>query len=115
MTVFESLLNNTASIERRRRTGDGQGGWVIDYVPVGTAAVRVRPASAGEREVAQAEGSDVSHVLYAVYGADIERGDRVTVRDLVLAVLAVREPSLAGEHIEVDCTERQVEATEEGS
>jgi len=116
MSVFESLLNHTAAIERRRRTPDGQGGWAVDYVPVGTAAARIRPASSAEREVALAEGRDVTHVLYARYGADIQRGDRVTVRGLVVEVEAVREPSLAGEHIEVDCLERQVEASaEEGS
>ena len=115
-TTFQSLLTHLATIERRRRTPDGQGGWVIDYVPVGTVAARIRPTSGAEREVALAEGRDVMHVLYACYGANIRRGDRVTVRGLVVEVEAVREPSLAGEHIEVDCLERQVEASaEEGS
>lgn len=116
MSVFTSLLNNDFAISRRRRTPDGQGGWVIDYVAQGTARGRIRPASSAEREVAQREERQITHVLYVVAGTDIERGDRVTVGDLTVDVEAIREPSKAGEHYEIDCRERQVEvSTEEGS
>lgn len=111
--VFTSLLNNTASLYRRRRTSDGQGGWVIDYVANGTAACRIRPASSSEREVAMKEERQITHVLYVVADTDIERGDRVTVDGLTVDVDAIREPSKAGHHLEVDCLERQVEVSEE--
>jgi len=107
--VFESLLNNTFTVERRVRVGDGQGGWTITYIASGTMYGRIRPATANERVVADAEQQQITHVLYVVAGEDIARGDRVTCDDLVVEVLGVREPSLAGHHYEVDCLERQKE------
>jgi SPP1 family predicted phage head-tail adaptor len=108
-TVFESLLNHDFAVARRRRTPDGQGGWVFDYVPVGTVRGRIRPASSQEREVAASEERQVSHVFYCLAGEDIARGDRLLVGELVVDVDAVKEPSLAGEHLEIECLERQQE------
>jgi len=114
MTVFESLLNNTFSVYRRERTSDGQGGWLITYnVLDDTVEGRIRPASSTEREVARLEERQITHVLYVVHGADIERGDRVVCDDLTVEVQGIREPSKAGEHLEIDCLERQYEETEE--
>jgi len=116
MTVFESLLNNTFTVSRRRRTTDGQGGWVIDYVNPIQVRGRLRPASSREREVAMLEEREISHVLYVVAGTDIKRGDQVILGDLSVEVEAIREPSKAGEHLEIDCRERQPEVSaEEGS
>lgn len=115
MSVFTSLLNHDFNISRRRRTSDGQGGWAIDYVTVGTVRGRIRPASSAEREAAAQESRQLSHVLYVLAGTDIARGDEVEQDELVVDVMAIREPSRAGEHLEIDCFERQVEATvEEG-
>lgn len=112
MTVFESLLNNVFTVERRTRTSDGQGGWTLGYSTVSTDVEgRIRPTHSTERELAAAEGRDVSHVLYVRASEDIERGDRVSCGDLVVDVLGIREPSLANEHWEIDCQERQVEET----
>lgn len=111
MTVFGSLLNNTFTVERRTRTHDGQGGFTVGYSAVNAVGGRIRPATSAERQIAAAEGRDVSHVLYVVDGEDIERGDRVTCGDLVVEVLAIREPSLADHHLEIDCLSRQVEET----
>jgi len=107
---FESLLNNTFTVSRKTRTSDGEGGWTIGYTPIGTIAGRIRPASGSEREVAASEEQQISHVLY-IGMEDIERGDRVTCGELVVEVMAVREPSKAGHHLEVDCLERQKEVS----
>lgn len=116
MTVFQSLLNNTFLVQRRRRTSNGQGGWEIDYVDVGTVEGRIRPATSAEREQAMLEQRLITHVLYVEAGEDIVRGDQVTVSDLVVEVDAIREPSKAGEHYEIDCNERQFEqSAEDGS
>jgi SPP1 family predicted phage head-tail adaptor len=123
MSVFESLLNNEFTVARRRRTSDGQGGWAIDHVPIGTVRGRLRPASSRERTEAQRQDREITHVLYVAAGADIARGDRVTLapstgsgQALAVEVEAVREPSQAGEHLEIDCRELQREqAMEEGS
>ena len=109
MSVFESLLNNTFTVERRARVGDGQGGWTISYIEVGTMYGRIRPVTANERVVADAPQEQITHVLYVLAGEDIARGDRVTCGDLVVEVLGVREPSKMGHHYEVDCLERQKE------
>lgn len=113
MTVFESLLNNTFTISRRVRTDDGQGGWAIAYLELGTAEGRIRPATSNEREVAASEEQQITHVLYVLADEDIARGDLVECGDLAVDVLGIREPSLAGEHLEIDCLERQQESTEE--
>jgi len=112
MTVFTSLLNNTFTVSRRVRTDDGQGGWEITYLEMGTMEGRIRPATSQEREVADAEEQQISHVLYVVHGEDVLRGDLVVCDDLEVEVLGVREPSKAGEHLEIDCRERQPETTE---
>lgn len=109
MSVFESLLNNTFIVERRARVDDGQGGWTITYIASGTVEGRIRPATANERLVADAEQQQITHVLYVLAGEDIARGDRVTCGELTVEVLGVREPSKAGHHYEVDCLERQKE------
>lgn len=106
-----SLFNNTFEIERRIRTSDGVGGFEISYSSLGYADGRIRPASGREREIAAQEGREISHVLYLAGDEDIARGDRVTVGDLVVEVMGVREPSQAGHHLEVDCLERQKEVT----
>lgn len=115
MTVFESLLNNTFTVSRRLRVSDGQGGWPIAYVTIGTVEGRIRPTSSNERVVAAAEEQQISHVLYVAHGSDVVRGDLVECGDLAVEVLGVREPSLAGKHLEIDCQERQQESQEVGS
>ena len=116
MSVFTSLLNHDFYHSRRRQTGDGQGGWVEDLVPIGTVRGRLRPASSSEREQAAQEQRQISHVFYCQAGEDIARGDRLQIGDLVVEVQGVREPSLAGEHLEVDCMEIQLgQSLEEGS
>lgn len=107
--MFDSLLNNEFTHERRTRAHDGQGGWSIGYSGQGTVRGRIRPASSQEREVAMAEERQITHVFYTLADEDIQRGDRLTCDDLVVEVEAVREPSLMGHHLEVDCMERQKE------
>lgn len=113
MSVFTSLLNNVFTVSRRVRVSDGQGGWPIAYLEMGTVQGRIRPTSSSERVVAASEEQQISHVLYVLHGADIARGDLVECGELAVDVLGIREPSLAGEHLEIDCLERQQEASEE--
>lgn len=130
MSVFVSLLNNDFTRWRRRRTADGQGGWVIDYPESEAVTVRgrIRPASSSEREAAMQEEREVTHVFYCLADQDVRRGDRIVGTSpstgsgggsgyvLTVDVEGLREPSLAGEHLEFDCTERQAEVSvEEGS
>ena len=113
MGVFDSLLNNTFTISRRVMGDDGQGGHPISYEVIGTAVGRIRPATSAEKAVAQQGQRHITHVLYVRHGVDIARGDMVVTAGLMMDVQGVREPSLAGEHLEVDCLEVQREAVEE--
>lgn len=109
MSVFEGLLNNTFTVERRDRLADGQGGWTIVYAEVGAVRGRICPSTGKERVIADSEEQQITHVLYVVAGENVARGDRVTCGDLVVEVLGVREPSEADHHWEIDCLERQEE------
>lgn len=113
MSVFTGLLNNTFLVSRRDRISDGQGGWTIVFSDIGTIEGRIRPATSNERVVADSEEQQITHVLYTEDDSDIERGDLVTCKGLQVEVLGIREPSLAGHHLEIDCLERQNEVNEE--
>jgi len=113
LSHFESLLNNEFTVTRMGRTSDGQGGWGEGPVLLGTVQGRMRPASAREREVAAQEQREISHVLYVVAGEDIARGDLVSGGGIVVEVQGIREPSLAGHHLEIDCQEIQTVPTAE--
>lgn len=119
MSVFSSMLISDLTISRRRRTPNGQGGWQIDYVDIGTVRGRIRPATSREREEAALQQRDITHVLYVLAGDDVVRGDRVSLNDFVVEVEGIREPSRAGHHLEIDCVEHAFERTlpemEEGS
>ena len=109
MSIFESLLNREYAIDRRSRVSDGAGGWAITYEEQGVVQGRMRPASSQERDVAAQEERRISHVLYVVADTDIVRGDQVTGDGITVDVVAIREPSRADHHLEVDCWEQQLE------
>jgi SPP1 family predicted phage head-tail adaptor len=113
MTVFESLLNNTFAISRRQRTPDAQGGWQISYQSLAPITGRLRPASSTEIIAAQQELRKISHVFYCLESADIARGDRISGDGVTVDIMALREPSRADHHLEIDCLETQVETSEE--
>ncbi len=108
-----ALYNATFTVSRPTRTSDGQGGWARGYAEVGTVRGRLRPTSATERSVASQQQAQVSHVLYTSAEADVRRGDLVSGAGQTVEVIAVREPSHAGHHWEIDCREVQKEAEEE--
>lgn len=116
MSVFTALLNNTFSLSRIVRTFDGAGGWVEARTTIGTVRGRLRPMGGTERDVADQEQREITHVLYVAAGANIARGDEVEGAGVIVEVLGVREPSRAGHHLEVDCREVQRAVTaEDGS
>jgi head-tail adaptor len=113
MTVFTSLLNNTFIVDHRLRVPDGQGGWSIVFIPAASIRGRLRPASSTEILAAQQERRRISHVFYCLESEDIVRGDRLSGDDLTVDVMAIREPSRADEHYEIDCLEEQLEQAQE--
>lgn len=114
--VFHSLLVTTFAVSRERKTSNGQGGWVIDYVPNGEILGRLRPASGAEALAASQTGFTLTHILYTDFGVDVQRGDRVDGGGVLVYVEGVRDPSQIHEHLEIDCYSLQDAAeTEDGS
>ncbi|MCJ7529804.1 MAG: phage head closure protein [Anaerolineales bacterium] len=114
MTVFQSLLNNDFAVSRRQRTPDAQGGWVISYASITPIRGRLRPASSAEIISAQQEQRKITHVFYCVEGEDIARGDQISGDGVTVDIMALREPSRADHHLEIDCLEKQAETSEDG-
>jgi head-tail adaptor len=112
MLGIESLYTHTFTISRVVRSRDNQGGWSVGYTVVETAQGRLRPRGSSEQTVADQEQAKVSHVLYCAASVDVRRGDLVSGAGKVVEVIAVREPSQAGHHLECDCLEIQKEAEE---
>jgi head-tail adaptor len=98
---------------RPTRTSDGQGGWAVGYEDRGALTGRLRPASAYERTVAAQQQAYVSHVLYCAADEDVQREDLLTLGGVVVEVVAVREPSYSGHHLEIDAYQVQKPTVEE--
>lgn len=101
------LFIHTLRHFRPTRTSDGQGGWAVAYQDLGTLTGRLRPASSSEQTVAAQEQARVTHVLYCAADEDVEREDLFSLAGRIVEVVAVREPSHLGHHLEVDCAEVQ--------
>lgn len=115
MTFFDTLLNNDFIVYKRLQLPDGQGGWYKQFTAMyDTVAGRIRPVTAKEREVAMQQEWQISHILYTNVVENIERGDIVSLLDgsLYVEIMGVREPSMNGHHLEIDCLERQYETIE---
>lgn len=106
---FQALLNRSYALARRARVSDGRGGWPWSYEAQGTIQGRLRPASSAERAAAQQEQREISHIFYCHYDEDIRRTDRLTADGITVYVVAIRKPSRTDHHLEVDCSETQVE------
>lgn len=105
MKAIKSFLNNTFAVYRNLRTADGQGGYVTALTYIGDIDGRLRPASANERQAADQNNVKLTHILYCEADADIQRGDTVIGAGVELRIVAVREPSYAKHHYEVDCVQ----------
>jgi len=106
---IKTLFNHEFVISRPARTDDGQGGWTLGYADAGTVRGRLRPANASERTAAVQRQAQVSHIFYTAGDADIRRGDLVSGAGQTVEVIAVRDPSHVGHHLEIDCLEIQKE------
>jgi len=109
MALIEMLYNHSYVVIRKTRASDGQGGWGETWATVATITGRMRPASAAEATAAAQRQAQISHVLYCGPDTNVARGDRVTGQERLWTVVAIREPSHAGHHLEVDCNETQLE------
>lgn len=107
MTLIETLYISTFSRTRKSRTSNGQGGWTESYGSAASIEGRMRPATATERLMAAQRQAEISHVFYCAADEDVVRGDHLTGEGRTYEVIAVREPSHSGHHLEVECRETQ--------
>lgn len=117
MSILPWLLISTCEVYTPVRTADGRGGWAVDYEFAFTTNCRLRPASSTERADGAQQGQHISHVMYVTYPppSPFVRGQRVVVDGVMsLWVEGVREPSMAGKHLELDCQEVQHETARTG-
>lgn len=96
MPIPAGLLNQSATLMRSMgEVRDGRGGFQnAPPTLVGTAAVRLNPAGSAEQTRAQARGVVLSHVAYALPGADLRRGDYLQIGDHLYEVISVERPSV---------------------
>ncbi|SFE54688.1 head-tail adaptor [Actinopolyspora alba] len=87
-------LIETATVERSVSTPDGAGGWTQTWQQVGTEPARLSQPHPAEQTTADRSEAQVSHDVYLQPDADVRRGDRLSLRGLVLEVAAVVEPSV---------------------
>jgi SPP1 family predicted phage head-tail adaptor len=93
------LLPHRVSIERKTRATDGQGGQTESYAVLSTQVpVRIRPATASERQTAQREETLATHVVYTLPDLDVRRSDRLVSGLLRYEVVSVEDPSEADHH-----------------
>lgn len=109
MALIETLYNKSFVLSRKARVSDGQGGFTHTWPSVSSVAGRMRPASATERTLAMQRLAEIDHVFYCDADEDVQRGDRISGSGRVWEVIAIREPSHAGHHLEIECLERQKE------
>jgi len=109
MSLIESLFNVSFTITTKTRASDGRGGWLVTWASAGTVQGRMRPATATERLMAAQRQAEISHVLYVAADETLHRGDRVTDGERTWDIIAIREPSLADHHLEIECLETQLE------
>jgi len=107
--LIESLFNVAFTVSAKTRTTDGRGGWLVTWASAGTVQGRMRPATATERLMAAQRRAEISHVLYVAADEGVQRGNRVAGEGRIWEVIAVREPSLADHHLEIECREIQLE------
>jgi head-tail adaptor len=107
MSRIARLLNTSAEVWREQRTSDGMGGWVTAWSLVGSARARISQPSAMERVQGDANGAELSHVVYLLPTADVRRGDELRQGTRVFEVLATFQPSESGTYLRADCRLRQ--------
>jgi len=107
MSRLARLLNASAEVWRQSRTSDGMGGWVVEWARVATVRARFSQPSATERVVAAQNGADLSHVVYLLSTAGVQRGDELRRGTDVFTVAATYEPSEPNTYLRADCKLRQ--------
>lgn len=71
------LARTPLTVWRPSTTSDGAGGQVTTYTLAGHIRAQVSQPNAEERMLAAQAGAELSHVVHAVAGVDVRRGDEL--------------------------------------
>ena len=107
MTRLARLLNAQLEHWREGLVPDGMGGQTRTWGPIGSVRCRVSQPGATERVVAEANGADLSHVVFLLPTSDVRRGDQLRDSGRIFEVKATYEPSVPGTYLRADCRVRQ--------
>ncbi|MFF8942840.1 head-tail adaptor protein [Streptomyces sp. NPDC014864] len=101
------MLNVSADVYRDQRTPDGMGGYTRAWVDHGPVRCRFSQPTAVERTIGAQHGDSLTHVVYLLPNADVQRGDELRRGSDVFLVLATYQPSVAGTYLRADTLHRQ--------
>ncbi|KAB8167058.1 phage head closure protein [Streptomyces sp. 3MP-14] len=87
------LLNRHLAVWRQTTAPDGAGGQTVTWAQAGEVAAKVDQPSTRERVVAQQAGSEHTHTVYTLPGADVRRGDQLRDGGERYRVLSIISPS----------------------
>lgn len=96
------LFNHEFTHQRLVTTTDQYGDPTVERRTLGTIRGRMRPANITEQFVASVAAVTIDYVFYCEPGPDIRRGDLISGGGVTMEVIAVKDPSLAGHHLEVE-------------
>lgn len=71
------LTRTPLTVHRPATASDGMGGQTVTYTAAGEIRVQVNQPTTDERMLAQQAGVDLTHILHAVAGVDVRRGDEL--------------------------------------
>lgn len=112
------LLNRTVTVHRPQTTPDDVGGYTVAYVEVGEIRAQVNQPTPAERQLAAQFGANLSHVVHALYGEDVRRGDElggelpsdVPVGSRLRVISAVSDSRSTYTRVECEITQAEQEA-----
>lgn len=107
MRGVQRHLRSSATLSRKGRTPDGQGGHAEQYSQLATEVPCLRrPVSDRDARVAEQLQAVVAHVVYFAPEQDVRRGDQVAVDGFLLLVEAATRPSTP-DYLSAACSEIQ--------
>jgi SPP1 family predicted phage head-tail adaptor len=105
-----TLSNITLAVQRQTATRDAMGGQTKSWASLVKVQGRVNPLSSSEMIRHSQDDDRITHKVYVAGTPDIRPLDRLSHAKLRagrhLYVKGVREPSLSGNFITIECEER---------
>lgn len=78
-----SVHTHRLAASRMDRVSDDAGGWLEEWVELGTVEGSLQPAGAVETIVAEAQRVEARWLLFVDPGADLQRDDRLTLTSVL--------------------------------